>query len=186
MIFKDRLRRRLLKKRSTLSHKSVISKSDQIFKKIILFREIKNADNFLIYLSKDNEVDTKRIIDYLLSRKRTILVPAFLTSEGTYKIVRFSGFDNLEAGLYQILQPKDPDLATAGLIDVVIIPGIGFDKMGTRLGYGKGVYDQLLADSPAFKIGLAYHFQVVDGLPKEAHDLVVNVIITESKIFKVT
>ena len=68
-------------------------------------------------------------------------------------------------------------------MDVSIIPGVAFDKKGVRLGYGKGVFDRLLAKSQAFKIGLAYDFQIVDELPREKHDLVMDIVESEKKVF---
>ena len=64
-------------------------------------------------------------------------------------------------------------------MEVAIIPGLAFGKNDTRLGYGKGVYDQLLANFKGLKIGLAYDFQIVDKLPKERHDLKMDMVLTE-------
>ena len=55
---------------------------------------------------------------------------------------------------------------------------------GVRLGYGKGVFDRLLADSKALRVGLAYDFQIVDELPREKHDLVMDLVVTEKRIIK--
>ena len=62
------------------------------------------------------------------------------------------------------------------------MPGIAFDKSGHRLGYGKGIYDQLLTDFSGVKIGLAYDFQIVDKAPHEQHDLKIDLLISENKI----
>ena len=64
------------------------------------------------------------------------------------------------------------------------MPGVAFDLEGNRLGYGKGILDMLLLDTKAFKIGLAYDFQMQKALPVEKHDVKVNMVITEERIYE--
>ncbi|MBI3341770.1 5-formyltetrahydrofolate cyclo-ligase, partial [Candidatus Curtissbacteria bacterium] len=68
--------------------------------------------------------------------------------------------------------------------DVVAVPSLAFDIHGYRLGYGKGVYDQLLNGSKTIRVGLAYDFQIMDKLPNEPHDLRMNFVVTEKKVYK--
>jgi 5-formyltetrahydrofolate cyclo-ligase len=72
--------------------------------------------------------------------------------------------------------------------DLIIVPTLGFDAKGRRMGWGGGFYDRLLAQQPkALKIGLAYESgYVAKGLPSEVHDVPLNIIITEKKIYKLT
>ncbi len=68
-------------------------------------------------------------------------------------------------------------------IDILIVPGIAFDKKGNRLGYGKGFYDRLLASKQTkFSIGLAYSFQIVENLPSDLHDKKLDAIASEDGI----
>ena len=61
------------------------------------------------------------------------------------------------------------------------MPGVAFDKTGARLGYGKGYYDRLLADTRAMKIGVGYDFQLVDDdIDTDTHDVPVDIVITQS------
>ena len=66
---------------------------------------------------------------------------------------------------------------------MVLIPGLAFAKNGLRLGYGKGVYDRLLINIKTLKIAVAYDFQIIDYLEGESHDLKVDFIITEQRVF---
>lgn len=186
MASKSGLREEFLRKRRSLLGPTVTSKSDQIFRNVIKLKELNLAQNFLVYLPVNKEVDTKHLIEYLLSQKSGIFVPAFSKSSNTYKVARFTGFDNLIEGPYRIPQPKNIEEVDINLIDVDLIPGLGFDRRGVRLGYGKGVYDKLLGASRASRLALAYDFQVVNRIPKEKHDLVVDMIITESRIYEIT
>jgi 5-formyltetrahydrofolate cyclo-ligase len=68
-------------------------------------------------------------------------------------------------------------------IDLLIVPGIAFDRMGHRLGYGRGYFDRYLSQAkPHFSIGLAYNFQMVESLPHYSHDQKLDAIATESEI----
>ena len=65
-----------------------------------------------------------------------------------------------------------------------MIPGLAFSQDGLRLGYGKGVYDKLTANTNALKIGVAYDFQMIDHFENETHDIKVDLIATENRIIK--
>ena len=186
MASKSGLRKEFLRIRRFLSGQTVTNKSDQIFRNVIKLKELNVAQNFLVYLPVNNEVDTKKIIKHLISQKSAVFVPAFLKSTRVYKVARFTGHDDLEEGPYKIPQPKKPDIADIGLVDVAIVPGVGFSKHGVRLGYGKGVYDQLFDNCKGLKIGLAYDFQVIDNIPRQKHDIVMDKVITESRIYVIT
>ena len=72
-------------------------------------------------------------------------------------------------------------------IDLVIVPGIAFDRSGERIGYGMGFYDRFLKKirKDTSSIGLAYEFQIVDDIPSEETDVKVNKIITEKRVIKI-
>lgn len=158
---------------------------------------MKTANNISVYLPIKNEVETKMIIGGLISKGKRIFLPSsspVILSPAepgeeslSYFFAEFTGWDHLEKGPYGILQPDDSESIIFGeSIDVSIIPGVAFDKRSVRLGWGKGVFDKLLADSSAFKIGLAYEFQMVDEIPKEKHDLIMDLIVTDKRIAKFT
>ena len=69
--------------------------------------------------------------------------------------------------------------------DLVIIPGVAFDRHGGRLGYGKGYYDRFLEQTCAFRLAIAFDFQVIEKVPTEKHDVPMNGILTEAGIIEV-
>ena len=83
-----------------------------------------------------------------------------------------------------VMQPQKVKFFDSGNLDAAIVPGVAFSKNGVRLGFGLGVYDKLLADSSAVKIGLCYDFQVIDSLVPESHDVKMNYVVSEDEIFK--
>ncbi len=67
-------------------------------------------------------------------------------------------------------------------LDLIIVPGVGYDEQGNRIGHGKGYYDNLLKNSIALTIGLAFEFQIIKKIPIEKHDVTINKILTEERI----
>lgn len=181
---KNLIRRKYLRRRLELSGKQVLGKSGKIAKNFLNLAEILRKNNVSCYLPIKNEVETKFIIEQLIKNGVNIFLPSFSKKRNEYFFAEFRGWENLEEGPYGILQPTDIKRIDAKNIDVAILPGVTFSKDGVRLGYGKGVFDRLLAGSPALKIGLAYEFQVVDAVPCEKHDLVMDIIVCEKKTFR--
>lgn len=179
-VTKTDLRRKLLEKRLGLTPREVEDKSRVIAGKIIasdLLPEIKRGS---IYLPIKNEVDTKPIINFLVEAGADIYLPKFYPD--SYKLVRFTSWDDLEKGPYGILEPKSDVVIHEREIDLAFMPGVAFDKKGVRLGYGKGVFDRLFAKSRTKRVGLAYEFQIADVIPEESHDLKMDFVVTEERI----
>lgn len=107
-------------------------------------------------------------------------IPAFDEACGVYRMAALSA--DLKPGKFGIPEPVEP--VRAGALNLILVPGIAFDRTGNRLGRGGGFYDRLLAEYPgATAIGLCFDFQLVDSLPVEPHDRPVNWIVTESQVF---
>lgn len=181
---KETLRREHLLKRTVLSPLGVTEKSQKIARKLFTLVEIQGKMNFLIYVPINNEVDTKSIIEWLLGKGTNIFVPAHLKENNTWVFTKFTGWEELEKGPFNIPQPQSISPIDPATGNVAIIPGVAFSKKGVRLGYGKGVFDRLLGNSDAIKIGLAYDFQIVDEFTGEDHDLRMDIVITEKEILR--
>lgn len=176
------IRGEYIKKRLELTEKEVSLKSRQILQKIETVDGLLEKRGFGVYLAVKNEVNTKILIDKLVLQKKAVYLPKFFESEKAYFFGKFSGWKELEAGYFGILQPKNGKKANIGNIEAIFVPGVAFDQKGVRLGWGTGTYDQLLKGSEAIKIGLAYDFQVGDALPFEEQDIKVDLIVTEKKV----
>jgi 5-formyltetrahydrofolate cyclo-ligase len=94
----------------------------------------------------------------------------------TLKIVAYDK-SRLITGAYNILEPDDNNYFPVEDIELIIIPGVAFDKQKNRLGRGKGYYDKLLSNTEAFKIGICYDFQLVDEISTDAHDIKMDIVI---------
>ncbi len=112
------------------------------------------------------------------------MVPTIQKETKEFQIFDLTDWNELEPGVFGILEIHHKDRVTHPLnnIDLIIVPGVAFDKSGYRLGYGGGYYDSLLTIYPKPSIGLSYECQLVDEVPCDPHDQPVDKIITEQQI----
>jgi len=176
---KKALRKESLEKRDLLQKEDIIEKSKSIKEKLFLLPEFINAKTIAFYVSKGSEVFTHNIIKELLGEKR-ILVPKTMDNEIVFSEI--DSFDELKPGRFDILEPVEIKEVNHDEIDLIIVPGIVFDKKGHRIGYGYGYYDKILKKINCKKIGLAFSLQIVDNIPKEEYDVAVDKVITEEEV----
>ncbi len=178
---KQLLRKNLKKKRKNLSRAWKEKADNKIFQKLQKLPVFQKAKIVFLYISKQDEVDTHGIVEYLGKKKRTIVAPRVKGEHLTLHSVE--GFEHLEKGSFEILEPKrNRPKILPRTIQLALVPGIAFDKNGHRVGYGKGYFDRLLKKLPCKKIGLAYGFQIVDKIETHPYDVPVDFIITEKNV----
>jgi 5-formyltetrahydrofolate cyclo-ligase len=141
------------------------------------------------YASFRQEVDTFPLLEEVLARGKELVLPRVVRASRSLHLLRVKDLAaDLRPGYQGILEP-DPARCSSvdpGLIDLVLVPGVVFDRRGFRLGYGGGYYDRLLASLPrAVRVGLAFSLQVVEELPVLPHDLPVDVLVTEDGVLEV-
>ena len=136
------------------------------------FRE---ARTVVIYFSLKDEVHTHFFIEKW-AKSKTILLPAIIGDELELRV--YSGADDLTTGPYNIPEPVGKPFTELAGIDLIVIPGMAFDRLGNRLGRGKGYYDKLLPQLDAFKIGLCFPFQLVEEVPVEAFDICMDAVLS--------
>lgn len=158
--------------------------SDTICLKIMNLDKYIKADTVMAYCPVNHEVDTSLLLEDCIADRKLVL-PKTDKKSNTIIPCYVDSLSDLIEGAYSILEPKD-GCETAKLkdIDIIIVPMVAFDKKGTRLGYGGGYYDRLLKDmKDSIKIGIAFSLQELESIKKEDHDIDLDVIITEKKIF---
>lgn len=143
------------------------------------------------FVSMDHEVDTRHaLLPQWLGRKN-IAIPYIQGEE--LGLFRLTSLDELSPARMGILEPrldlqKDPSRQVdPSILECIIVPGLGFDRQGGRLGYGKGYYDRLLSTlSPSvFLVGVAFAVQWFDTIPQAVHDVPMDCVITEEGIYRV-
>ena len=181
---KKGLRSKILTLLRTQKEAERLRKSKKIEAKLFRLPEFQKSSIILFYLAFDGEVETVSMIKKALkigkkvalpwiSRREKLLVPILLESLSK----------DLEQGPYDISQPVDKKTNRLDLeqIDLVVVPGLAFDKSNNRLGRGGGYYDRLLHRLPARipTVGLAFDFQVLNSLPHlEKHDVALTHVLT--------
>jgi 5-formyltetrahydrofolate cyclo-ligase len=181
---KDRLREQMRTLRRQLDPARKAAASQAIVSRLEALPVFQQARVIHTYVAWRNEVDTHDLIWRLLREGRRVAVPKVEPATGQLQHYFIANFSELQDGAFGILEPPPaPDrLAAPSQFDLVLVPGLAFDRAGNRLGMGKGHYDRFLAEVRAPKIALAYDFQLVEKLPVEAHDQRVAIIITEKNV----
>ncbi len=149
--------------------------------------ELAHCRIVMSYMPIRNEVDTIRFNKAILAANKQLCLPrvrdekdmdAFFITD--FKLELAQGHFNIQEPLYA-LEPVNP-----ASINIIILPGLAFDTRGNRLGFGKGYYDRFLqrADEKCLKIGLAYGFQVVEGIEAEPWDRKLDLVVTEDRVYR--
>lgn len=180
---KNILRKEMRDKRRALSPDFIKSASEKITESLLTLECIKKARHIMVYLSAFKEPDTFPLISELFSTGKEISVPTSDTDTFTIAPSLIKSLDNLTKGAYGIYEPKEIISVPTSDIDVVLVPGIAFTKQGDRLGFGKGYYDRFLNEFNGTKIGIGYSFQITQNIPVSEHDIRMDMIVTEERIY---
>lgn len=175
----------MLDRRKRMSAGEVANKSRAISERLFSHDFFLQAKVVHFYVSFKNEVDTHSIIRKTLSLKKRVVVPCIHEMDQEMILSELIDFqEDLKPNRLGILEPDENSVRPVHpmAVDLMIVPGVAFDPLGSRIGYGKGYYDRLLSrTSNALVVGLAYDFQILDVLPALAHDVRMGKIITESR-----
>lgn len=179
MTEKKLLRRQIKNAVSRLSPEEKAETSVIIKKRIELLPFFAESRTILLFYSLPDEVNTHEWIAQWNGEKR-ILLPVV---KGETLVIRSYSPGEMELGSFGIAEPTGEDITDLSIIDMVIVPGVGFDPKGNRLGRGKGFYDKLLKKIDAPFIGVAYDCQIADNIPALPHDVPMSLIISKSNIY---
>lgn len=181
---KKEIRKKILEYRETIDVNERQRWDEIIFNRLINSELYKGASTIFTFASFKSEVDTHKIIEYAINDKKTICVPKIESKEKGIEIFKIEGFNQLKKGYFGILEPIEscPPVDSNDL-DLILMPGVAFDRSGGRLGYGAAFYDRFLSNmnKKVRKIAIAYHFQVLQDIPMYEHDVRIDGIITEEE-----
>jgi 5-formyltetrahydrofolate cyclo-ligase len=163
--------------------------SKSICQKLVDLPEYRTARTVMYYVDVRSEVRTRHYLPTALGHDKKIVVPYCV--DGELELFHLSSMDELAVGMYRILEPKvdlrslEHKKVDVRELDLIIVPGVAFDRSGARMGHGFGYYDKLLgharADAPL--IALAFECQLFPEVPTEKHDIFMDRIITEQSVY---
>ncbi|MDG2989913.1 5-formyltetrahydrofolate cyclo-ligase [Candidatus Synechococcus calcipolaris G9] len=176
---KSRLRKRLLHQRQSLSPQDWHHHSDRLWERLTRLPDFQRATTVLAYMSHRREPDLAGLFQH--SHKIWGL-PRCQGENLTWHHYQ-PGIDRLTPGQFGILEPDlDWQELTLEQVDLVLVPCVAGDRQGYRLGYGGGYYDRLFMDSAwrrIPRIGLLFHFALLERLPHHDWDIPLNGVCTE-------
>ncbi len=184
---KRRLRTLFRQQRRALSTQDVRKNSQRIVARLCVQAMFHQARQVLLYSPDENEVDTEGLWQAARRRGIDVYYPRVTADKQEVEFVRRHDNDHLIPGVFNILVPPGEDLLTSvATTDLVLIPGVGFDRAGHRLGRGRGYYDRALRDllAGALRVGLAYDYQIVSHIPIDEHDERVDYVVTEKRLIE--
>lgn len=183
------LRNKILEIRDSLNNNEKELIDNKIFNELINTDLYKRSINIFIYISFSNEINTRNIIEKAFKDKKNVFIPKVYKDDKLMKAIKLNSIDELKKNSMGILEPiDDSNYIEKENIDLIVVPGVVFDKECNRIGYGGGYYDRYLKDikSKENKIALAYDLQIVDKIESEVHDIKVDYIITNTRALKNT
>lgn len=175
---KQKIRNTILMKLKTQKEENRNKKSSQVKNKLFRNRVFKQAKTVMFYMSFGGEVDTVDMIKAAQKIGKTVVVPVCGRNRMMSPCV-LNDKGTLLRGPYGIREPALKKPVNLKSLDLVIVPGLAFDKQGRRLGRGKGYYDRFLSKifQHSISIGLAYDFQILPFIPTTEYDVEVHKVI---------
>ena len=175
---KKELRTIIAQKKKSYSQEQLKDWSISLLTKLEAHPSFVKAHTILLYYSLPDEVQTHDFIERWKNNKRIILPVVVGPTE--LELRRYTGKEDLTKGAFGIEEPTGETFEVFQEIELAIIPGVGFDKHGNRLGRGKGYYDRLLTQIKSPKIGICFQFQLAEEIPTGPYDIPMDQVITEN------
>jgi 5-formyltetrahydrofolate cyclo-ligase len=145
------------------------------------------GEEVLVYCAKDPEVETRWLINHLISLHIPVIVPIIQKEDVSLRLSYLQDLNCLKVSTFHVPEPVGSEIAAdPKLVTTAIIPLLGFDRCGGRLGYGAGYYDRFLSKNTHIKtIGIAYSCQELQSIPSDVNDVQMDIIVTEDGILTI-
>lgn len=185
---KTRIREQAHAARQALADKDPLSV--EIMNRVLALPEYQAAATVMFYVDVRAEVRTRHSLPQALTSGKKIVIPYCV--DGELELFHLESMDELEVGMYRILEPRnelrsvDAKRVDVADLDLIIVPGVAFDRKGGRTGHGKGYYDKLLehARPQTPLVALAFECQLFPEIPMQSHDIYMDLVVTESAVYR--
>ena len=178
---KEILRQEMLKKRLSIDIKDIASYSVMIKDRLMAHKSIQNAACIMAYYPHKNEPDLRGFMDACLDMGKCVALP-YVMGEGEMIAVDFHADSAIKSNVYGIPEPVMSSESDMAEPDVIIVPGIAFSKKLHRIGFGSGYYDRYLCGTDALKIGVCFDRFIVDDTFTDAHDIAMDIVVTQNRV----
>ena len=164
--------------------------SQVITDRLVSLPAYESAQCVMWYVDVRAEVRTRHALPAGISSGKKIVIPFCV--DGELELFHLESMDELTEGAYRILEPSDElrevesKRVDVSELDLIVVPGVGFDRDGGRTGHGKGYYDKLLENAKPETplVALAFDCQIFDEIPMQSHDIYMDYVITESEVYE--
>jgi 5-formyltetrahydrofolate cyclo-ligase len=175
---KKELRKQIRAAKQAVPFCEKLQRSVGIMQQVELLPRFIEAETVLLYWSMSDEVQTHDFVNRWYDKKR-LLLPC--VDGDDLRLRQYTGPECLQAGeQFGIGEPTGPEFTDLDKVQLIIVPGVAFDRQGNRMGRGRGFYDRLLKSTPnAYKVGVAFDFQMIDIVPTEPFDVPMDEVIFE-------
>ena len=181
---KRALRKELRRRIAALDEKELEKSDEAIYNNLSVLPELLSARRVFLYLSVGREVDTRRLLRFLLERGAVAALPVSLPRGEMYFAEYRPG--GLRDGA--VIDIPEPDASAPALEpedgDLMLVPALCFDREGYRMGQGGGYYDRFLSSHDLFTVGLGRDCLLMDRVIREEHDKSVRCLVTESGVYR--
>jgi 5-formyltetrahydrofolate cyclo-ligase len=184
---KKHIRKEVMAVRKALSIDEATKKSDDVMDNLIKSGLLDGYDHIMAFMDFRNEVQTERIINHIWSLGKSVYIPLVDNDTMTITIHRISDLEDMSISSFGIREPnpKKTPAVDPQVVELILAPGVAFDASGYRIGYGAGMYDKMLAmiEKKPVVAALSFELQMVPSVPHESHDVKMDYIITEKKVY---
>ena len=180
---KTKYRQSILQKRNSLGPSEVSNLSNTILKNADLELSLSAIKTLGSYFSSNNEVDLEALTEMRLKRNLLTTFPR-VEPNHSMSLIAPKDFQKLNKNKFEIFEPSDGDEINSIDHEIIIIPTVGVDQNGYRLGYGGGYYDRFLEyvtqkHKRPLLVGLIYDSQFIDDSINELHDIKLDIVFSE-------
>lgn len=182
---KPEWRKIFLTARRALSYFQRTAYSSSVQQRVLSHPAWQRARTVGAYIALPDEVQTGALLHHAWARGKQIAAPVVDPMRQQLVFHKLSRPSDLRPRLHGVLEPPRSRPITHERLDLLLVPGVGFDENGFRLGFGKGYYDRLLGSCRAFRMGLAFEAQLTRRLPAQAWDVPVDCIATEKRLIPI-
>lgn len=179
MLSKSEIRSGLLRRRDAMEGAEARHLSRLIQKAVLASNLLRPVKAMGLYHPFRNEVDTSELFSFASGLEITVAYP--LVQGDRLEFFKTETLQDKKKGRWGLEEPVGGEPVSVSDLEVIFVPGVAFDELGGRIGFGKGFYDHTLCSFEGLKVGLCYDYQLLPKLPSDRHDVGCDLIVTENR-----